>query len=103
LNVDPATGTFWLTVDQAGVFVTPGEEFGRVFTAPEGVTLRWYGQAPLTSQQAQFPFVEFLPTGRTTAAAWIELSDERGSVVEVGCRSPGEPLRVLADWERGLR
>lgn len=104
LNVDPATNSFWLTTDQAGVFVTPGEEFGRMFTAPEGVTLRWYGPMPTIGSGTPYPFVEFLPTGRTTATASIEvIDDDRGSVVEVACRSPGEPLRALADWERAVR
>ena len=100
LNVDPATGTFWLTTEQAGVFVNLGEEFGKVFTAPDGVTLRWYGDAPIN---APYPYVQFLPTGRTTAAAYIEMTDDRGSVLDVACRSPGEPPRVLADWERLAR
>jgi Tfp pilus assembly protein FimT len=103
LNVNPADNTFWLTCEQAGVFVTPGEEFGRVFAAPEGVTLRWHGPWPTLGSGTQYPYVEFQPTGRTTTAASIEIADERGSVVEVATRSPGEPVRALADWERAAR
>jgi Tfp pilus assembly protein FimT len=97
LNIDPATQSYWLTIDRNGLFENLGEEMGRTFKAPEGVTLQWYGPNPVASE---FPNVEFLPTGRTNAAVTIQVSDTRGSVQEVACRMPGERIRVLADWER---
>src|SRR4051794_14678146 len=36
LNVDPAAGTYWLTAWRGGGFVSPGDNFGMVFAAPEG-------------------------------------------------------------------
>src|SRR5689334_13604841 len=43
LNMDPNSRTYWLTVDQGDgiTFASPGTEFGRVFVAPDGVTLDW--------------------------------------------------------------
>ena len=105
LNVDPETGTYWVTLEQDGVFDFAGEEFGRTFQAPEGVTIDWYGptgsEGTLTpGGRGQYPYVEFLPTGRTTAAVSLRISDADGQTVqEVACLSPAEPFRVLAHWE----
>jgi prepilin-type N-terminal cleavage/methylation domain-containing protein len=97
LNIDPVGGSFWLTREHNGVFERLHEEFGRTFNAPDGVTLTWYGPAPLDSVT---PYVEFLPTGRSTAAVSVRVADGRGASAEVACRSPGEAFRVLEDWER---
>lgn len=116
LNVDPAAGTYWLTVERGGVFDVPGEEMGRVFAAPEGVTIAWNGPLPLDSggdgargAAAGSPqlYVEFLPTGRTSAAVSLLLTDHTGGasdgrVTEVACLSPAEPFRVLSDDAGGL-
>jgi prepilin-type N-terminal cleavage/methylation domain-containing protein len=110
LNVDPATGTYWLTVERAGngdggAFERPGDEMGRVFAAPEGVTIAWDGPWPTSAGPrgrggAQYPYVDFLPTGRTSAAVSLLLTDHNGGaadgmVTEVACLSPAEPFRVL--------
>jgi prepilin-type N-terminal cleavage/methylation domain-containing protein len=101
LNVNPSDGSYWLTSEQTGgVFGTLGEEFGRVFTMPDGVTLQWYGPTPT---EGKIPYIEFLPTGRTTATATIRLTDTRGTIVDVACLSPGEPLRVLTGQEMASR
>jgi hypothetical protein len=100
LNVDPATNTYWMTVQRAGVYETVTEDFGRTFTAPDGVTIKWYGAAPVDSM---YPYVEFLPTGRTNGTASLLVTDTRGSVTEIACLSPAEPLRVLSDAERTIR
>ena len=108
LNVDPATGTYWLTVARdadggGGFFERPGDEMGRVFAAPEGVTIAWDGPLPSAAGgggREQYPYVEFLPTGRTSAAVSLLLTDHDGgaadgTVTEVACLSPAEPFRVL--------
>jgi prepilin-type N-terminal cleavage/methylation domain-containing protein len=102
LNIDPATGTYWVTVQRAGVYETVGQDFGRTFTAPEGVTLRWYG--PAATDGSMVPYLEFLPTGRASAAASVLVVEPDGvGSTEVACLSPAEPFRVLADFERTVR
>ena len=52
---------------------------------------------------AQYPYVEFLPTGRTNGTASILLTDAHGNVTEIACLSAAEPFRVLSDAERVTR
>jgi prepilin-type N-terminal cleavage/methylation domain-containing protein len=101
LNVDPGTGTFWLTAERDGVFQSLSEGIGRVFAAPDDVTIEWFGQPP--AGEGQFPYVEFLPTGRTNAAAEFVLRDTRGGVSEVACLSPAEPFRTRTPGELSIR
>lgn len=91
LNVDAATGTYWLTAERAGVFEMLGEDLGRVFELPDGITIESYG-APVAD--SPFPCVEFLPTGRTVAAARVRLTDANGAITEIACLSPAEPFQV---------
>lgn len=91
LNLDPKAGTYWLTAWREGAYVGADGSFGRVFTAPDGVTLDW--DAPL---YADGQYVEFYPTGRVTPVV-IQLKDRGGGVTAVGCPSSAEPFRVL--WE----
>ena len=95
LNLDPATRTFWLTVVRDdGTVDYLGEEFGRVFTAPDGVSLEW--NAP---PQQDGQYIQFLPTGRTDPAT-IRVSDTRGKVIEISCFSPTELFHIVTDAER---
>ena len=91
LHLDPATGTYWLTAwdDARNVYLRPGDDFGRVFEAPEGVTLVWDAPSYPDGQ-----YVEFLPTGRSTPVT-IRLTDEAGQVLDVACLSPAESFQVL--------
>ena len=100
LNLDPATNTYWLTIERAGVFEPVGQDFGRTFTAPDGVTVQCYGAAGTGSQ---YPYVEFLATGRTNGSASIVLTDAHGNVTEIAALSAAEPFRVLSDAERVMR
>jgi hypothetical protein len=83
---------------------------GRVFAAPEGVTIAWDGPLPSSSAgggkgssgRGRYPYVDFLPTGRTSAAVSLLLTDHNGgatdgTVTEVACLSPAEPFRVLTN------
>jgi prepilin-type N-terminal cleavage/methylation domain-containing protein len=100
LNVDPESATYWLTAERDGVFQTLGDDFGRIFTAPDGVTIECYAPPPA---DGRYPCVEFLPTGRTTAAASFVLTDTQGSMTEVACLSPAEPFRVRPVGELSVR
>ncbi len=97
LNFDTTGGTFWLTSEQNGAFQSLGEDFGRTFAAPDGVTFEWIGGAV---ERGAIPYMEFLPTGRTTEAAGVRLTDAAGFQTDVACYSPAEPVRArnLSDW-----
>jgi hypothetical protein len=79
-----------VTVERYGYFESPGSEFGRLFTAPDSVE-RLECTAPL-GEEGQY--VQFWPTGRTDAAS-IRLTDSRGEVTEIVCRSATELFHVV--------
>jgi prepilin-type N-terminal cleavage/methylation domain-containing protein len=89
LNLDTATNTYWLTARRGGEYASPGGSFGRVFTAPDGVTLDW--DAP---QYPEGRYVEFYPTGRVTPVV-IELTDRGGAVTTVACPSSAESFSII--------
>ncbi len=93
LNVEPRTGEFWLTVDADAGFQPPPNDFGRRFTASDGVTLRCDVKTRTDGQ-----FLVFLPTGRTDPAR-IELNDTLGKRVVIACPSPTEMVRILTPEE----
>ncbi len=90
LNFDAANRSYWVTVERYGYFESPGQEFGRLFTAPDSVE-RLECSAP-GGPDGQY--VQFWPTGRTDAAS-IRLTDGRGEVTEIVCRSPTELFHVV--------
>lgn len=98
LNVDPANGTYWLTVRRGGQFVDPADGFGRAFSAPTGSTLTWDG--PLDGPTG---YAEFQPDGRTTPAS-VRLTSPAGETTEVACLSPAEAFEVVTtDQPRAAR
>src|SRR5438270_2868602 len=60
LNFDPSGRSFGVTVQNAGEFVAPQADFGRVFDVPDGINLRTE-----LDQHADGTYVEFRPDGRT--------------------------------------
>lgn len=95
LNVNPASRTYWLTVEQDdGTVSALGEEFGRVFTAPDGVTLSW-DVAPQPDGQ----YVRFTPTGRCDPGN-IYITDGHGQPVQISCYTPSEMYHVVTAQER---
>ena len=95
LNLDPAAGTFWLTVQEDDGTIQPlGEEFGRTFTVPEGVRLDWDA-----TPQADGTYVQFLPTGRCDPAT-IHVTAPDGHVTELTCLSGTELFHIVTDQER---
>jgi len=94
LNIDAQTSTYWLTVQQEGMFVDLGCEFGRPFQLPEGTTVRVVsldGGVPL-------PYIDFYPDGRTQEAT-IELTGRRGEIFLVTCESATEAFHVVSPQE----
>jgi len=100
LNVDPEEAAYWLTMQQAGVFVSPRRDYGRVFRLPEGVSVMVTGNetdtgltALATSGAAQAPCIQFYPDGHSDVAT-IELSDGQGRVLWVTAPSASERFRI---------
>jgi len=94
LNIDPQTGTYWLTVQDAGTFADLGTEFGRRFRLPEGTTVRAWSPSGETTME----YIEFHPSGRTEEAV-IELQGRQGEIFRVVCDSAAEAFRVVSPPE----
>jgi type II secretory pathway pseudopilin PulG len=90
LNFDANSRSYWVTVERYGYFESPGQEFGRIFTAPDSVE-RLECTAELS---AEGQYVQFWPTGRTDAAT-IRLTDSRGEVTQIVCPSATELFHVV--------
>ena len=90
LNFDVNTRSYWVTVERYGYFESPGQEFGRLFAAPDSVArLECNTQAAADGQ-----YVTFWPTGRTDAAT-IRVTDSRGEVTQIVCPSATELFHVI--------
>jgi prepilin-type N-terminal cleavage/methylation domain-containing protein len=94
LNIDLTSGTYWLTVRQAGTFVDLSCEFGRRFQLPEGTSI--HVQAP--GAEPAVSTIDFFPSGRTEEAP-IELKGRRGEVFQVICESATETFHVVSPNE----
>jgi hypothetical protein len=94
LNIDPQTCTYWLTVQQNGVFVDLCCEFGRRFQLPEGTAV--HAQSP--SDGAPLLYIDFYPSGRTEEAL-IELQDRQGELYRLVCESATEAFHVVSPSE----
>ena len=106
LNFDPSAGAYWLTRQSGPSYenVTPdndgsavrvnqyddvGEEFGRRFTVPPGVTFTC--NLPV---QPDGTYITLRPTGRCDAGT-VTFKDAGGKAVEVGALSSPELCHVL--------
>jgi type II secretion system protein H len=91
LNLDPETGTYWLTAQTEGAFTAPLREYGRVFHLPEGVTV----ETDAERDSNEPPYVQFYPDGRSDAVI-IELTDPEGKVLRLASPSATERFRITA-------
>ncbi|HWE04597.1 MAG TPA: GspH/FimT family pseudopilin [Tepidisphaeraceae bacterium] len=123
LNFDPGKGTYWLTMQngasfenmqpnsssQTGTlglsaggaqstttFADVGEEPGRVFMAPGGVSFD-----STIVQQPDGLYVEFYPSGRCDPGT-IVFHDSGGAQIEIGCLAGTEQYHVLTEDEKQL-
>lgn len=94
LNFDFATNTYWVTVQQAGVFVELQTDMGRRLALPRGMSVR----LDLPEGQEQRPYLQFLPDGRTEQAM-ISLINLDGEIYRVYCPSATERYRIIKPWE----
>ena len=71
----------------------PAEEFGRVFTAPEGVRID-----TTFVPQPDGRYIEFQPTGRADPGT-VTVSDNRGRTFTIACWSATETYHVATAQE----
>jgi len=95
LNIDPDEGTYWLTVQEAGVFVQPQRDYGRLFRFPDGVvvTLDVPEAVDAYDTEDATPCIQFYPDGRNDSAV-IELEDSEGRLLQVVSPSATERFRI---------
>ncbi|MFB3894064.1 MAG: GspH/FimT family pseudopilin [Phycisphaerae bacterium] len=116
LNVDAKSGQYWLTIQQAGQFVSPAGDMGQRYQVPDGaaVSLRidsaYYTPTPtpgvgpaLTAAPARGAapepaYIQFYPSGRCDAAT-ISVTDMQGQVFQITCPSATDSFRVIAPSE----
>ena len=91
LNIDPAQGRYWLTMQQAGQFVAPKDEMGLHMSLPEGATVDLRNDAP----GADLTYVQFYPSGRCDVAT-ITLRGRQGETYLVSTQSATDPYQVAA-------
>ena len=94
LNVDTQTGTYWLSMQQAGAFVDLQSDHGRHFRLPVGVSII----VDSASAEEPVPYVGFYPDGRCDVAT-IQLTGAQGEVLHVTCPSASERFSVVSPSE----
>jgi prepilin-type N-terminal cleavage/methylation domain-containing protein len=94
LNVDAETGTYWLTVQQAGAFVEIETDQGRRYRLPVGVSI----SLDVPSAAESPSYVQFYPDGRCDPAV-IQLADAEGQILHVTSPSPSERFRIVSAAE----
>lgn len=98
LNLDLTAGTYGLTARTYDSFDNLGNDFGQVFTVPEGMRLDCNFQP-----QPDGLYLTFRPNGRTDSgdqpggidSLVIRLIDDDHSVKEIVCESPTELFHIV--------
>ena len=91
LNVDAETGTYWLTMQEAGAFVEIESDLGRQYRLPVGMSIR----LSLPSAVEPLSYVQFYPDGRCDPVT-VELEGGEGEILHVTCSSPSERFRIVS-------
>lgn len=120
LNIDTRANTYYLTAQDGQQFVNLANEYGRVFTLPDGFRIDVTAQPAVTQQQAQpggqqynasaaaaaaptnGSAIEFYPTGRTQVAQ-IRINGYGKDQTILECATPAEGFRVVTAQEAQLR
>jgi type II secretion system protein H len=96
LYVDRAAGTYWVVAQEGQEFVPLANDFGKVFSVPEGFRIA------LTDPSRQpLEFVEFSPTGRTQPASVTILASD-GEPFDLICPTPAEGFMVATADPQGV-
>lgn len=94
VNIDEETGTYWVTVQKAGVFEELMTDQGRHFRLSDGMTCR----LELADRVESRPYVQFTPDGRTEQAT-ITLLCRNDDVYLVQCPAATEMFRIVKPSE----
>ncbi len=95
LNFDFQTNTYWVTIQQGGMFVEPvGGESG-YYRLAGGMSAR----LELPPGQEQRPYVQFMPDGRAEQAC-VLLMCRNGDVYRVYCPSATDMFRIIKPTEQ---
>lgn len=88
--------SLWLTVQNVGQFVEPGNSLANRLQLPDGVTMR----TDLTAQPPDGTYVDFHSDGRTgDGPVHVWITDRQGRMIEMACLSPTELFHVLPPEE----
>jgi prepilin-type N-terminal cleavage/methylation domain-containing protein len=106
LYVDMDLQEYWVAGQEGSIFVAPRVSLGQRFLVPDGVLLKWEtSQLPQQRSQRnsqresqrnspQSSYIEFDPSGRAEVAT-LRLTGRLGAVLDVTCRTPREPYRIV--------
>ncbi|HEX2971944.1 MAG TPA: GspH/FimT family pseudopilin [Tepidisphaeraceae bacterium] len=93
LNVDRATGEYWLTQQQDEQFVSLGSEFGRIFSIPDEHRIEL-----VRPDGSNADWITFHPSGRLEPVT-VRITDRRGQEIQITSLSPTEPFHIVEDQE----
>lgn len=88
LNIDAASGEYWLTVQQEEEFVPLGSEIGRIYTVPEAARVEL---SRLDGSSGNW--ITFHPSGRLEPAT-IRIIDRRNEEILISSPSPTEAFQI---------
>ena len=113
LYVDMDLGEYWVAGQRGSSFMDLGVSMGQRFFIPDGVIMQWQNTQRVQQSQRnaqrnaqrntpQNSYIEFDPSGRAEVAT-LRLIGRLGTVLDVTCRSPREPYRVVPRPEEEVR
>jgi type II secretion system protein H len=96
INIDSQHGMYWVTRQDGANFISPGTEFGRIFTVPEGFQL--IATQPLADSRSE-EAIDFAPSGRTQPMQVVIAGPDPGDSVHLECATPAEGFRLVNPQE----
>jgi Tfp pilus assembly protein FimT len=95
LVVEPINRSYRVTVQQGDDFVSPGSEWGEIYTLPDGYQMTFTKpDSPMFVAAQAGSYVDFYPTGRTDPAR-LQFTSPDGETVNIVCLTPSETFRIL--------
>lgn len=91
LTIDANSGSYQLSLQDSRQFVSPGTEFGQVFTVPDGCRLTVSDPGGKAMQT-----IDFYPDGQTQPGTVRIAYEQINDAVEISCPSPVESYDLVA-------